>query len=323
MPIDKSNPITVLVSGVGGPAGINVVRLLKQRPNTRVIGFDIDDLSAGQSMVDTFLISPRVADFARYKQWLIETVTSLQPDIFIPTVDEELYALSTFVNDLSCYVPLSPTETLAIAADKLQSYEYVARRLPTLVPAFCTLTNWSTEWRADDEFFIKPRNGRGSRGCRVINRAELCWLQEHHRDKESMIVMEVLPGVEWTVDAYVSRTGAIAYLVPRERLGLAGGISIKGRTVAHEAVIAATKALLLELPCAGPVCVQWKQDKSEGIKFIEINPRFSGGLMITALAGIDPVAAIIADYTLEEVKEQCWSEITALGHFVYEKQEYI
>src|SRR5215475_13682823 len=37
----------------------------------------------------------------------------------------------------------------------------------------------------------------------------------------------------------------------------------------------------------GPTCMQLKRDDSDGLKFLEINPRMGGGSMFTTLAGVN------------------------------------
>jgi carbamoyl-phosphate synthase large subunit len=319
MPQQSNTKKTILVTGVGGPAGINIVRLLEEQPDVYVLGADIDELATGRLFVDEFLISPRVSEAVAYREWVEHTVKERGVQLFIPTVDEELYPLSEFVAALPCVTPLSSRETLEIARDKLRSYEHIATCLPELAPAFVPLSQWSVNWQLEKKLFLKPRQGRGGRGCRLITRAELTWLKANHSEPESLIVMEELPGTEWTVDAYVAKDGTLVYLVPRERLGLSGGISVKGRSVAHKEVIQATKALLGQLSCKGPVCIQWKQDTAGRPKFVEINPRLSGGLMITVLSGIDPVAPLLAEVEETHQTEQAWQETTVIGHFEYHK----
>jgi carbamoyl-phosphate synthase large subunit len=317
MPKQANDKKMVLVTGVGGPAGINIVRLLRARTDCYVLGADIDTLATGQLFVDEFLISPRVADATAYREWVERTVTERGVQLLVPTVDEELHPLSEFVETLPCETFLSPRETLAITSDKLHSYEYITSRAPELAPKFISLSKWSREWLPGKRLFLKPRQGRGGRGCRTIERAELGWLQANHKEPESLIVMEELPGTEWTVDAYIAHNGTIVYLVPRERLGLSGGISVKGRTVKQPEITAATKTLLKQLSCKGPVCVQWKQDAAGQPKFVEINPRFSGGLPITAAAGIDPILPMMEELDGKPVSIQDWEERTVIGHLEY------
>ena len=307
----------ILVTGVGGPAGINTARLLKQENGVHVVGCDIDENSTGKFFVDIFLICPRASDGPLYEKWIRETVEKYTIDVLIPTVHDELPVLSTFCDDLPCEVIISKSDVISLGDDKKLTYEWAAIHLPHNIIRNVLLSEWTEAWSSDNEQFIKPRKGRGARGCKVVTKDELVWLKAHTKDTDSYIVMENMPGTEWTVDAYVGRDGALVYAVARERMGLAGGISIKGRTVQNKAVLDATKTMLDALQCRGPVCIQWKEDREGTPRLIEINPRLSGGLLISVHAGVNPISNILKEHKGEKLERQEWNEVTVLGYYEY------
>lgn len=307
----------ILVTGVGGPAGINAARLFKKEENVQIIGCDIDENSTGKFFVDTFLISPRASESDAYEKWMRETVKKYEIDILIPTVHDELPILRTFCDDLPCEVIISESNVIALGDDKKLTYEWAEKNLPQNIIRNVLLSEWTEGWSSDNEQFIKPRKGRGARGCKVVTKDELVWLKAHTKDTDSYIVMENMPGTEWTVDAYVGRDGTHVYTVARERMGLAGGISIKGRTVKNEAVLNVTKMMLDALQCRGPVCIQWKEDSEGTPRLIEINPRLSGGLLISVHAGVNPISNILREHKGEKLERQMWNEVTVLGYYEY------
>jgi carbamoyl-phosphate synthase large subunit len=129
------------------------------------------------------------------------------------------------------------------------------------------------------------------------------------------VVMDRLRGVEWTVDVYVAQDGSFPMIVPRERLGLSGGISLKGKTVKQSAIIEASRMLLRDLPCRGPICIQWMADAKGNPKLVEVNPRLSGGVMITAAAGADPMACLVTELENGFVPPVDWREVTVIRYF--------
>lgn len=314
----ENKKINILVTGVGGPAGINACRLLQEETDVYVVGCDIDELSTGRFFVDEFYVCPRVAS-SEYESWVRDAVIKYKIDILLPTVHEELPVLRAFSDDLSCKTIISPLEALQIGDDKKLMYEWMDAYMPEYQAKWTTLREWTTDLLAADEQFLKPRKGRGARGCKVATKAELSWLQENTEDPENFIIMETLPGTEWTVDCYVGQDGQIVYTMVRERVGLAGGISIKGKTVKNEAVIDATRAMLSKLECRGPVLIQWKADASGQPKLIEINPRLSGGLMISKAAGVNPINNMLREYRGETLDAQGWEEVTVLGYLDYKE----
>lgn len=315
--VDTDRKIRILLTGVGGPAGIQPSRLLAERDGVYVVGCDIDEYSTGRLFVDEFHLCPKVADPEAYEHWLREVIDTHQIDILIPTVHEELPVLGAFAADLPCEVVISNEAALRIGDDKKHMYEWAEEHIPSYMGKWTTLGDWSQDWLEADEQFIKPRQGRGGRGCKRATKEEIAWLKEHTEDGESMIVMEQLPGTEYTVDTYIAKDGTIIYTMVRERMGLAGGISIKGRTVKNQKVIDATKALFGELSCRGPVFVQWKEDVDGNPKLVEMNPRLSGGLMISIAAGVNPIDNILREHRGETLAPQDWKEVTVLGYLDY------
>lgn len=309
--------IRVLVTGVGGPAGINAVRLFNKHPQCEVVGADIDPLSAGRHFLRQFLISPRVVDKEGYRAWLLETIEKERIDICLPTVHEELVVVDEFRSKLPCYLVLSSHESIVVGDSKLACYAWMEKMMPEAVVPFTNLVDWTPDWSSAPEQFVKPVQGRGGRGCRVLSINEIADLQKNEKNPETLLVMALLPGTEWTVDAYRAKDGTMVYVVPRTRVGLAGGISIKGKTDRNQALIDLTTEMCEKLHVEGPVCVQWKADSAGVPKIVEINPRLSGGLPISVAGGIDPVQAIIAEYTNQQPTPQVWEEVTSVGYFEY------
>lgn len=317
--MNQTNKIIVLVTGVGGPAGINAARLLKGIPDVYVIGCDIDVLAAGQFFVDEFCISPRVSARVEYETWITDVIVKNHVAVFLPTVHEELPVVSSLANSLSCLTVVSPADAIALGDDKVALYRYVETRFPEHTIPWCLLTDWTHDWLADEVQFIKPRQGRGGRGCIKVTKSELAALKVRGEQTNDYIVMQYMPGTEWTVDAYRARNGSMTYVVPRERIGLAGGISIKGKTVRHELLMALTTDLCNQIGFFGPVCVQWRANAAGVPHLLEINPRLSGGLPITVAAGVNPVKAILSEYKGDIPTEQRWEEVTIVGYFEYKK----
>lgn len=302
----------VLITAVGGPAGISAARLSRfHRDKLFVVGTDIDPLSAGAFFCDRFVLNePVYPNPAQYLKRLRKIVQSEKIDLILPTGTEELVYLS--LNDVGVPVIISPPETVETCGDKQLTYEYFATKLPEIVPNWASFPNFDKVIKKsiDNFVFIKPRVGRGGRGGRRVSLSELKQIKDlpEYRD---YLCLEWLPGREWTVDVYVGKQGEIHYLVPRERIALTGGISLKGRTVKHRKVISIAKKIIANLDFYGPICIQLKMAADGSIKLVEINPRLSGGIEITALAGADPICYLGAN---SQLPEATWKELTVIRY---------
>lgn len=297
--------INILVTGVGGPAGINICKLLqKYKKYFNIFGVDINLHSAGQFFSHQYFIGERVADEKKYLAWTKNFIFENKIQIVIPTVAEELVLMHKLSpvryggKKDNFKIIVSSKEVLELCDEKDKLYKWMTENLKEYMGLWHRLNikkipMSGTFWK-QKEFFIKPVKGRGSRGCRMVSKQELKYLLKNNsKEMQDFIAMEVLPGREWTVDAYVNDDGSFAYVVPRLRLGLSGGISSLGKTDNNKQVIETATKIFQELQkigkLYGPVFVQLKEGKNKnGIlipKMVEVNPRASGGLTITALSG--------------------------------------
>lgn len=88
----------VAITGVGGAAGITVIKGLKTaKAKAKVIGFDSDRLSAGFKCVDRGYCIPK-ATSKNFVRVLLRKCLDEKVDLLIPTVDEELFELAQHRN---------------------------------------------------------------------------------------------------------------------------------------------------------------------------------------------------------------------------------
>ena len=306
IPMNETKKPHVLVTAAGGPAGVNALRLLKQHPELRLFGVDINPDSIGKDIADEFAVVAPFSDFPRYKEELRKIVTDWKIDFVIPTLADELHEVAEVLAGLPVRVLVSPTPTALICSDKRLLYTWMQEHLPEY------LTRWQTldrplVWDAP-AYFVKPAVGRGARGCTRVTKEDLPAFIAELEHPEEWVVMDLLPGKEWTVDAYISAAGEPVFIVPRVRLEVVSGISRRGQTERNTQVIAQTYAIVSNLKFVGPLCVQWKEDPKGDIKLVEINARLSGGLMITVAAGADPMQVFVDEVFDRPLISPEWKE---------------
>lgn len=296
----------ILVTASGGPAGVNALKLLRMHPELRLFATDINPDSLGKTIADEFAIMAPFSDFHSYRDELRKLVTDWKIDFVIPTLADELHEVAEALAGLPVRILVSPRQTAILCSDKRLLYGWMEEHLPEYLARWQTLDK-PIGWDAP-EYFVKPGIGRGARGCQVVSKDELQEFIDDLDHPEEWVVMDVLPGKEWTVDAYVASEGTPVFIVPRERLEVVSGISRRGRTERNKEVIAQTYAILSNLKFVGPVCVQWKEDGKGGIKLVEINARLSGGLMITVASGADPMKIFVDELLDRPLVEPDWQE---------------
>jgi len=107
---------------------------------------------------------------------------------------------------------------------------------------------------------------------------------------DNVIVQEYHPGVEDHVQVLMHRGEAfmVGEYIGEHHMPLAGGVTVQRVTCRHEDVIRDAVRLLQAIEWEGIAGVQFHYDPETGkYIFLEINPRFIGGLPTVIMAGFD------------------------------------
>jgi len=133
---------------------------------------------------------------------------------------------------------------------------------------------------------VKPRRGSGSRGIAQVDSADELVARDLGDD---MLVQELLPGEEYSVDVLADAQGSVRAAVPRVRQRVDSGVSVAGYTLVDPELerFAVTVVEALGLPFVANV--QVRRDRSGRPALLEINPRVPGSLALTVAAGVDMV----------------------------------
>lgn len=285
----------VLVTGVGGPAGQAVLRSLVRRGDD-VWGADMDGWAAGLYLVPADrrrTVPPgRAPEFV---DELRDLCAAEGIEVLVPTVDAELVPLAHRRDELlavGTVLAAPPAEVLELALDKAALADRCAPLLR--VPTTHVLDARALDVAWDFPVIVKPRSGSGSRGVRVVPDADA--LRDIGADT-GLIVQELLPGEEYSVDVLADAGSRVVAAVPRTRTRVDSGVSIAGTTLQDEGLIATATAVAEAIGLVGVANVQLRRDTRGEPALLEVNPRFPGALPLTVAAGAD-LPALAVDLAL-------------------------
>ncbi|GEL94101.1 ATP-grasp domain-containing protein [Cellulomonas composti] len=286
----------VLVTGAGGPAGVAVIRSLLRRAerqgDVEVLAADMDRWASALYLVGPdrrFLVpAGRADDFVGQVRDLCRRE---RVDVLFPTVDVELPRLAAVRDDLAAdgVALASPAlATLETCLDKLALARACARtvRVPRteLVGTPQAVSGW------DFPVIVKPRRGAGSRGVRTVgSQAEL----DAVHAEEDLLVQELLPGDEFSVDVLADLDGHVVAAVPRARLRVDSGVAVAGTTVRDDELVATASAVAAAVGLTTVANVQLKRDADGRPALLEVNPRFPGAMPLTIAAGVDMPSLVL------------------------------
>jgi len=275
----------ILITGTGGPSGISILKDL-DGGGYDIFSGDIDPYATGLYLVDEAhrMLLPR-GDDPGFVDRMIEICDRLDIDLLIPTVDTELLPLVKRLGELKAVgtdAVIASQETLEVCLDKWKLHERCEGSVR--VPATTVVDGSFDPASIDLPVIVKPRTGSGSRGIRLV--ADVSDLEALERDG-TLLVQELLPGPEFSLDVFADRSGEVRAVVPRERLKVDSGIAITGRTT-HDEALETFGAEVARLIGLNTVANVQAKEASEGVPaLLEVNPRFPGTMPLTIAAGVD------------------------------------
>jgi carbamoyl-phosphate synthase large subunit len=261
---------------------VAVVRALI--PMTRVVAVDADPSAVGMRLAHGSGVVPLGND-PGFVPALCEIALNSDAKALVCTVAEEMVAVREGRKLLEAAGVATWLPTAEAVMTCLDKWSFAQRCVAAGIAA--PPTALGTVQGVPGPWVVKPRFGRGSRDIHLVDRPdELHWALGRVAEP---LVQTRLQGKEFTVDALVDRDGTLAGAVPRWRLETKAGISTKGQTFTHHALVAEVGRLLRAVQIDGPVNVQGFLGPNGDIAFTEVNPRFSGGLPLSLADGADLV----------------------------------
>lgn len=318
-----TSPLRVLFTCVGGTLVPTTLRNL--RKTTRIplalYGADSGEAPLSSEMLVGFSTVP-LGDDKDYAAAVLGIAKDRGIDVVLPWSDDEAVALSSArskFDAIACDIMASPTDVLATISNKLETYEKLEQAgLP--VPRYVAVESLEdliaavrNEGYPQRSVIVKPATGRGGRGLHVLlgQDAQPEWLgagqrEERHADnlaqddealagmlQGTTLVMPCLQAPVYDADV-LARKGSVDAVVIRQRTNPTG-IPWTGNTICRKPAFeeyARAITEVLELDSLHDIDLMSNEDGTPAL--LEINPRMSGSLAATLVAGIPILDAALA-----------------------------
>lgn len=312
----KRNKINVIVTAAGAPGAPGIIKSLRMNGerDIKIIGTDMNPEAVGFYMVDKSYVVPP-GNSPEFIPRMLEIAEKEDVDVILPLATYELMSFSKNkrrFEEIGVKVMVSDPSPLEIANNKGKLYDFL-RNKGIVVPGSKIVENFSQLEKyvfelgyPDVSVCIKPQISKGGRGFRVLkdNVDKLDLLMNYKPDNTfttleemsstlknanpfpRMVVMEYLPGKEYSVDI-LARKGEPLITVPRSRDVIKLGISFIGVVENNIEVEEMANKIVKEIGLDYNINLQLKYS-IEGIpKIIEINPRVSGTIVLCTGAGVN------------------------------------
>lgn len=272
--------INVLVTSLGSNTAIGVIKALRYQSGISITGTDTfpAHLSAGSSFADHFYqVPPAIAD--DYETQLIQIIKEKKVQCVIPIHDVEVLKIAGLAAKYPglCFWAVNTAAVIEMCNDKKRINALLASRQIKVPDMFGSV---------DEVLYpviYKPNKGVSSKGVRQIMS-----VSDNNRqfDLANGFLQKMVIGVEYTADCYTAYQGDYFNCCVRKRIETKEGISTKGETVHFPSLEKKAAEIHNILGYKGASNIQFIVEDGEPY-FIEINPRFSGGGILSYYAGLN------------------------------------
>jgi len=324
--------ITVLIPGIGGPGGPGIVkslRLVKER-KIKIVGTDMDENAAAFGLVDKHYVVPPATD-KNFIPTILKISKKEKVNVILPLSAAEIsklaWAKKKFLGE-GIKISISDPKVLEIANNKNLLFNH-CKKIGVPTPVFYLATNWPGFKKAVSalgypkrEVCFKPAAAKGGRGFRILTekfdglerllstRSSDVYLTSKGAEAifkkakpfPELVVMEYLPGKEYTVDALADEGKPIA-IVPRSRDRVKLGVSVVGRVLKDKKIASYCQKIIESLGLHGNLGFQFKKDKNGIPKILESNPRLQGTTILSTAAGANLVYLAVKLALGEKIKK--------------------
>lgn len=283
----------ILMTGIG--RRVELIQALRQAAlqldvNLKIYGADMSGTAPALLYCD-FTRQVCGMNEPEYVNQLLRICIEDEIKLIIPTIDTDLMVLSKNVEEFEregTKVLVSKPDKVSICRDK---------NLTTNFFETCGLLSPKTysdykKYEGLYPCFIKPKDGSSSIDAYKVNEFdELVIYAEKIKD---YVIQPYIEGREYTVDIFCDFEGNPLYITPRERVSVRAGEVLKTKICIDERMIQESREIIERFKPCGPITVQLIRQKDTGEDYyIEINPRFGGGVPLSMKAGAKSAEAIL------------------------------
>ena len=270
----------ILVFPCGSEIGLDIYSSVCYSTYFYLIGgSSVDD--HGKFVYEDYIPNIPFANTPEFIPAMAKIVKERNIDAIYPAMDLVITILKEHEQELGCKVVASPVETTQICLSKELTYKKLEGCV--LIPKV-----FEPQSVPVDEFpvFAKPKVGYGAKGTKKLyNQDEV---NSFVKSKDELLIVEYLPGEEFTVDCFTDREGQLIYSAARKRNRVKDGISVNTFFVENQDDF--TKIAIVinsKIEFRGAWFYQVKRNKKGELCLLEIASRLGGSSLLSRAIGVN------------------------------------
>ena len=281
--------LNVLIFPSGTGVSKEIFDSLKYIRWITLFGADFDESNFSYyQFANIELGAPFIKDEELTVSYLKTLISDKKIDCIFPAFDSVIVFLKKYEQELGVRIISSPVETCNICFSKKKTYDYLKDliKVPTILDANTI---------QDFPVFIKPECGYGSRDSfKLTNSEELAFYSKNIKNN---IICEYLPGDEFTVDCFTSKTHGLIFCQARVRSKTVNGLSVLTKHVDLPDARKIGEIISSKLKFVGVWFFQLKYNCDGVLTLLEVAPRIPGAACLHRNQGVNfPLLSIYEHY---------------------------
>lgn len=270
----------ILVFPCGSEIGLDIYSSVKYSTYFYLIGASsVDD--HGKFVYEDYIPNIPFVTSPDFIPCMASIVKDRNIEAIYPAMDLVITILKEHEQELGCKVVASPIETTQVCLSKELTYQRLVGcvNIPKVYdPANIPQTEFPV--------FAKPKIGYGAKGTKKLHSQEE--VENFVKGKENILVVEYLPGEEFTVDCFTDKDGNLLFSGARKRNRVKDGISVNTFFVDQQAEFEKiAKTINSKIVFRGAWFYQVKRDKNGELCLLEIASRLGGSSLLSRAVGVN------------------------------------
>lgn len=269
----------ILVFPCGSEIGLDIYNSVRYSTHFHLIGASsVDD--HGRFVYDDYIPNVPFVTSPDFIATMRRIVRERNVEAVYPAMDMVITILKEHEAELGCKVVSSPLETTQICLSKEVTYKMLngVIRTPKVYDTIIA--------KSEFPVFAKPKIGYGAKGTKKLNTQNE--VDAFIEGKNDLLLVEYLPGEEFTVDCFTDRHGHLLYSAARKRNRVKDGISVNTFFVDNQTEFKLlAETINSKINFRGAWFYQVKRDKSGNLCLLEIASRLGGSSLLSKAVGVN------------------------------------
>lgn len=199
-----------------------------------------------------------------------------------PSFDPVFVFLAENRHRFPCKILLPETDAIETCNSKRKTYELLSSFLKT--PRIYSKNDYNLP------IYVKPDIGYGARNHSIIT--DIADIEKV--DTQKYLLLEYLPGKEYTIDCFTNTKKQLVYCGSRERLRTINGLAVTSKTIDIPETKKMAEIISEKLSMKGAWFFQAKYNSENELTLLEVACRIPGSMATSRMQGINfPLATIM------------------------------